>query len=338
MLTRLFIRNIGLLKNAEILPAAGLTAVTGETGAGKSMLMDALSLTLGERADAGLIRQGEVSAQAEATFEILPDSPLVQHLDEAGIMLEDGELTLRRMLVSEGSNKAFANGARVTTAQLKQLGERLADIHGQHEHQMLLNSNRHSEMLDRFGDLKTERTKVLSAFRAYKAAQLALTTAQNRIENQAAEEAHLKAWLDELDALNYNAGEEENLMAERLRLMSTEQVGHALAAAMQAFVPEDVSVPNLVDGLAQAERAIQAVADKGGEGLATLADRLANLYNEAQDITGDLTHQAERNTPDPQLLEQVDNRLNALRDIARKHKVEVSAQWPKAWAARLKKY
>jgi len=323
MLTRLFIRHIGLLKNAEILPAEGLTAVTGETGAGKSMLMDALSLTLGERADTSLIRQNEVNAQAEATFSIAPDSPLVQHLDEAGILLEEGELTLRRMLVSEGSNKAFANGARVTTAQLKQLGERLADIHGQHEHQMLLNSNRHSEMLDRFGDLKTERTKVRSAFRAYKAAELDLKTAQNRIENQAAEEAHLKTWLDELDALNYNTGEEENLMAERLRLMSTEQVGHALAAAMQAFVPEDVSVPNLVDGLAQAERAIQAVADKGGEGLATLAERLADVYNEVQDISADLAHQAERNTPDPQLLEQVDNRLNALRDIARKHKVEV---------------
>jgi len=101
MLTRLFIRHIGLLKNAEILPAEGLTAVTGETGAGKSMLMDALSLTLGERADTSLIRQNEVNAQAEATFSIAPDSPLVQHLDEAGILLEEGELTLRRMLVSE---------------------------------------------------------------------------------------------------------------------------------------------------------------------------------------------------------------------------------------------
>lgn len=323
MLTRLFIRNIGLLKNAEILPASGLTVVTGETGAGKSMLMDALSVTLGERADSSLIRQNETSAQAEATFSIVPESPLVGQLDDAGIMLEDGELTLRRMLVSEGSNKAFANGARVTTTQLKNLGERLADIHGQHEHQMLLNSNRHSEMLDRFGDLKTERGKVRAAYRAFKEAEDALNTAQIRIANQEAEEAHLKAWLDELDALNYNAGEEENLMAERLRLMSTEQVGHALATAMHAFAPDDVSAPNVVDTLAQAERAIQAVADKGGEGLATLAERLADLYNEAQDIAGDLSHEAERNTSDPQLLEQIDNRLNALRDVARKHGVDV---------------
>lgn len=320
MLTRLFIRNIALIKETEVTFDAGLTVVTGETGAGKSMFMDALGLCLGERADQLLIRQGAEEAQVEATFDLASGANHLQALlEEHEIMPEEGELVLRRVISRAGKSRAFANGVRLTLQQLQAVGERLADIHGQQEQQLLLKPSRHGELLDQFGGLGEPRQAVAQAWQKWRRLRTKLDEAQARVLSQEREEALLGAFLEELEEMNYNAGEEEHLAAERLRLMSSEQTIDALRQAHQSLSGDQLFLKRM----SQAQRALEEVAEKAGQDVTHLAERLGQLVLEINEATRDMEGLATTLQPDPDLLAQVDNRLAALRDLARKHRVEV---------------
>ncbi|MDD9911426.1 MAG: DNA repair protein RecN [Alphaproteobacteria bacterium] len=318
MLERLYIRNIALIQETELVLQPDLTVVTGETGAGKSMLMDALGLALGERAESSLLRDGAEEALVEACFIIPTEALALRHtLQEQGIPTDDDELILRRILTQNGKSRALANGMRLTQQQLQSIGERLADIHGQHDHQLLLRPQRHAEMLDRFGNLRQEREKVRFAWAQWGKLQDKLNAAQERIAEQEREENLLTAFLEELENLNYNSNEEEHLSSERNRLMASEQTVEALQQVVQGFGDERFS-----QILGQAERTLSAAA-KGGQDIAALAERVSGVSAEIQEILRDAELLVENNQPDPEMLQQVDNRLNSLNDAARKHRVSV---------------
>jgi DNA repair protein RecN (Recombination protein N) len=284
------------------------------------MFMDALGLCLGDRADQSLVRTGAEEAQVEATFDLADNGPDLQDvLEEHEIMPEDGELILRRVISRAGKSRAFANGVRLTLQQLQSVGERLADIHGQQEQQLLLKPARHGELLDFFGQLGDARQAVVHAWHKWRRLRTKLDEAQARVLSQEREEALLSAFLEELEEVNYNAGEEAHLAAERLRLMSSEQTIEALKQAYETLSGDQLFLKRM----GQAQRALEGAAETAGQDVTNLAERLGQLVLEIDDATRDMEHLATTLQPDPDLLAQVDNRLAALRDLARKHRVEV---------------
>lgn len=315
MLTHLSIQNIGLIEKQTLDFTAGLTTLTGETGAGKSMLMDALSLALGERADFSLIASGHDKAEVTAVFSGLSNN-VKRLMDEMGLEAES-ELILRRQLKSDKSSSAWANGTRVTQNQLQQLGEYLLDLHGQHDSTRLLSSAAHLDILDMFASDAAQLEMLAGAHKAYMQARQNLEAARTRITNRAEEEELLKAYVSELEALSPQSAEEETLIQERATLMAAEGMGSALSDA--ASVLSEAAVP----ALSQAESMFSSVNGLTGEEWATLVNRMSALHAEADDVMRDVMRMADKCEPNPARLEEVDDRLHALRACARKHRVEV---------------
>jgi len=319
MLTRLVIRNVALIDKAELDLAEGFTVVTGETGAGKSMLMDALSLALGSRGGAGFLRPNADEATVEATFRLGKTNPLRRLLKEQGISLEDDELVLRRVLDAEGKSRCFAGGLRVTQAQMKELGDDLADIHGQHDHQLLLRPASHPDLLDQFGRLTAEREAVEAAWRTWKDAREAREALETRAADRARDLDLLATYLTEIDTLAPQPGDEAALAAERARLMAGEQLVAAFAAVRDVLLGD----ADPAAALRRAERALAPLAAKAGPEIEKLVDRLAEASALVADVVADVDRAASRADPDPERLAEVDERLHALRACARKHKVAV---------------
>lgn len=315
MLERLFIRDFGLIAKTELVLTGGFTVFTGETGAGKSMLIDALSLALGARAGNGFVRTGAEQATIEATFAVKTTHPAVKILDHAGIELDEGTLTLRRVVGTDGKTRCFANGLKITQAQMKDMGDTLADIHGQHDHQMLLRATSHPDLLDRFAAHADVRADVKITYRAWRTAVDACAELRRRAAERDKEADLLNAYITELEALNPKVGEEVELAAERQKLMAGDQLVTAFEVTRRALT-EDADV---VGCLGRAERALGDVAQKGGADIGKLADRLAEVSALAADVVADIEHTATTFEPDPQRQEEVEDRLYALRDIARKH-------------------
>ncbi|MFZ2619611.1 MAG: DNA repair protein RecN [Alphaproteobacteria bacterium] len=311
MLERLLIKNIGLIESAELQLGAGFTVLTGETGAGKSMLMDALDAVLGARIDTGFKRAGAEDAMVEATF--MADAR--EFLAEHGLTADD-DVTLRRMVGADGKSKLFINSQRVTAAQVQELGAVLAEIHGQNDRQVLMNPRHHAELLDRFGGCMVEREHVATMWKSWRAATAELAELQEKIANKAREVQLLRAYVEELDSLTYQAGEEAELAETRTQLMASEHVIAALTQANAAL--ED---GGCVSTLAQASRALNSVAGKAGASMAALAARVESCYVEVEDMAREVAAMADHTQPDPARLQQVDERLNTIRDLCRKHRV-----------------
>lgn len=321
MLTRLYIRNFGLIDQAELELGPGLSVITGETGAGKSMLIDALSVCAGAKTKPDMVRHGAGQAAIEAGFEVGDTHPVAILLEEAGVDIDEGEVVLRRVIPAEGRAKAFVNGLKVNQEQLKNIGEVLVDIHGQHDQQMLLKPSRHVDLLDHFGHLLEQRQALRNSWRAWREAQKKLEEAQSRIANREQEETLINAYLQELDELAYEAGEEETLSQDLHRLKNAGRTLDALSAAAQALNGDG----GVSECLGSAQRAVQDVADGGqDEELTALNDRLWSLYTESSELARDVEGLQQLYDPDPERLQALDDRLNALRDCARKHRVEVS--------------
>lgn len=319
MLSRLAIRNIGLIENTELELSAGLTIITGETGAGKSMFIDALSLALGDRADTSLLKKGVGMGIVEATFNILEGSVTAEFCNKAGIPLEGREVTLRRIL-SEDKSRAFINGVTVTQAQLRELGETLVDIHGQYDHQFILKPTNHSKMLDNFGGLTKQAQAVEKAYEEWHKVYEELNDARMRARAKEEEEELYTAYVQELEDMDIKAGEEEKLTEERTLLLNSEKVTESLNGALTALTAE----ADVCHSLTKAESALQTIAEQvGGEALA-LSERLTSLSLELSDTVRELEALGNSFEAEPERLGIVDERLFALRDMARKHKVEVN--------------
>ncbi|WP_156842112.1 DNA repair protein RecN [Novosphingobium aquimarinum] len=319
MLTRLSIRNIVLIDALDLDFVGGLGVLTGETGAGKSILLDALGLVLGNRADSGLVRAGEDQASVTAVFDFgrLP-APIADALAEAEIDVEPGEsLILKRRLKADGGSKAFVNDQPVGVALLREIGPALVEIHGQHDDRGLINPRGHRMLLDRFASADVAGLE--AAWRDWSAKREALDAARARVAKAAEDQDLLVAYLEELTALAPEADEEESLAEARARMQQGERISEDLAELAHLFQGSDSALANL----RTAARRLERVAGEHP----LLADALGALDRaviEASDAEEHIERAAEALSFEPAELDRIETRLFDLRALARKHRCDVA--------------
>ncbi|HHN67805.1 MAG TPA: DNA repair protein RecN [Thermopetrobacter sp.] len=317
MLTSLFIRDIVLIERLELPFAPGLSVLSGETGAGKSILLDALGLALGARGDAGLVRSGADQGVVTARFEVAADHAALKRLAEAGIEAEDGALILRRVQKADGATRAFINDQPVAVSLLREVGARLVEIHGQHEARTLIEARHHRELLDAFGGLEARAATVARRWREWREARKALEEARAQAAEAERERDFLQHAVAELEELAPQAGEEERLAERRAVMMHAEQFADALNA-MRATLQADGSMAGRLNAaLKKLERRREAAGgllDAVCEAFDRVLVELAEAEQALDDAQGRLTFDAAQ-------LEEVEERLFALRGLARKHRV-----------------
>ena len=329
MLTALSIRDVVLIDKLDLGFGPGLTVLTGETGAGKSILLDSLGLALGARADIGLIRRGADQASVTASFFPPLGHPVFALLAEQGMEADD-EIVLRRVLTKDGRSRAFLNDQPVGAALLRRAGALLVEVQGQHEQMGLADPVGHAALLDTFGVAPKLRDGVSTAFREWRRAVTALKAAREAIAAAQRDEEWLRYAVDELARLSPQPGEEEALAIERQRLQQGERRAEAIASALSDLSPRDRRGPGPAAALRAAGRALgkligpndaQGVADNpAGPAMAAL-ERAEEALAEAEMLLSRLAAESEA---DPRLLEQAEERLFALRASARKHNISVT--------------
>ncbi|MBX9663832.1 DNA repair protein RecN [Novosphingobium sp.] len=318
MLTGLSIRNVVLIEALDLAFGRGLGVLTGETGAGKSILLDSLGLVLGDRADAGLIRAGTDEASVTATFEFasLPDA-LASALAEAEIAVEPGEpLIIRRRLRSEGGNavgsRAFVNDQPVSVALLRELAKGLVELHGQHDDRGLVNARGHRALLDRYA--RAEVGEVSAAWDKWRAAESALAEAKARLAAASAEQDLLVAHLAELALLAPEVGEEAELAEQRASMQKGERLSGDLAELQHLWTGSDSALASL----RSASRRLDRIAHEHPL-LTEAMEALDRAVIEASEAEDKLEKAAEALSHDPLLLDRIETRLFDLRAAGRKH-------------------
>lgn len=320
MLTALSIRNVVLIERLDLTFEAGLCVLTGETGAGKSILLDALGLALGARAETSLLRQGSDSASVSASFEVPPNHPANRMIEELGIEAED-TLMLRRTLSRAGRTRAFINDQSASVGSLKQIGESLIEIQGQFEQHGLLDHTTHLSLLDMFGKLQGKAATVRDAYRSWRDAEAALAKAAAEAELARRDEDYLRHALEELDALDPQEGEDAELAETRRFLMQAEHIVDAIAAARSEF---DAKKP-VSESLRSALRKLERLSETAGGRLDAAITALDRALAEVEAASSVLSEAARSIDTDDARLNHIEERLFALREIGRKHRVDVEA-------------
>jgi DNA repair protein RecN (Recombination protein N) len=317
MLTYLQIRDFALIENVELELGPGLTVLTGETGAGKSMLVDALGLVLGDRAEPRQIRAGCDRAEVTAEFDLGDLDPPRAWLDERGLA-DAGQCLIRRVVARAGRSRAFINGTPVTLQDLKALGELLADIHGQHEHQSLLRAESQRRMLDTWGRNQPFADTVATAYRAWNEAETARTALADDQVRDGERRALLRFQLDELNTLAPQPGEFAALGEEHRRLAHADELVAALGTLCDGLYEADEG--SVHDRLGRAAREL-AELQRLDPTLANPAEVLEEALIRVQESASGLRHCADRIDLDPGRLAQVERRLEALHETGRKYRV-----------------
>jgi DNA repair protein RecN (Recombination protein N) len=325
MLASLSIRDIVLIERLDLSLAGGLSVLTGETGAGKSILLDALGLALGARAEGGLIRPGATAASVAAVFEPPAGHRALALIAEQGLEAE-AEVVLRRQIGADGRSRAFINDQPVSAALLRRVGDALVEIEGQFEQQGLKDPSTHRGWLDAYGGLSATAARTAQAWQAWRAKAEARATAAAEIERAAREEAFLRHSAEELRQLAPKPGEEAALAETRALLMNREQILEAMAAAHTELSGDSGAETRLT----AAARRLGRIAEKAGAAVQPIVEALDRAGAEAAEAVRLLQAASDDLEADPGRLEQVDTRLFALRDAARKHGVEVEALPPLA--------
>lgn len=319
MLLGLEIRDILIIDRLELAFQPGLNVLTGETGAGKSILLDSLGFVLGWRGRAELVREGAEQGEVIAEFALSHDHPARAVLNEAGISCED-TLILRRINTRDGRKTAWINDRRCSGEVLRALSETLIELHGQHDDRGLLNPRHHRDLLDAFGGLETQVSKVRSAWADLSAARKALADLQTRMTEAKAEEDFLRHAVAELDALAPEEGEDEALDARRRLMQSAERIREDISRAHQAL-GGDGAEGAMGDALRWLEDSAYKAEGRLEEAIAALGRAMVEL-GEAQQGVEDCLDGLSFN---PHELEEVEERLFALRGLARKHQVSPEA-------------
>ena len=318
MLTRLSIRNIVLIEALDLDFGRGLGVLTGETGAGKSILLDSLGLVLGNRADSGLVRGGEGKASVSASFEFatLPQT-LGNALDDADIEIEPGEpLIIRRLLKADGGSKAFINDQPVGVALLREIAGALVELHGQHDDRGLVNPRGHRDLLDRFAGVDTAGME--QAWTRWRTAQANLAEARDGVEQAKRDQDLLLAHLSELTALEPQAGEEARLAETRADMQKGERLSSELEDLRHLWDGSDSPLASL----RVAARKLDRIAPEHPM-LAEALGALDRAVIEAGEAEEKLEAAAQALIHDPAALEAAETRLFDLRALARKHRCEV---------------
>ena len=332
MLIGLAIRDVVLADSLDLAFGAGLTVLTGETGAGKSIILDALGLALGARGEVGLVRRGAAQASAAAVFAMEADHPVWELLEDKGLAFDRGEdLVLRRLLGADGRSRAFVNDQATGVAALREVGDFLVQVHGQHETVGLLDARTHRPLLDAFGGFSDLLETCRAAWTAWKSAESRLTAAEAVAGAADSERTEAAERLAELDRLSPREGEEALLAEERAMLGAGERALAEIAAARDALAPDSLS-----GRLGQAyralergrERALAAGLDERSTAamrLAAAAEAVDRTLIEAAEAAAAIDAAAETFDFEPGRLERAEERLFALRGTARKLGVEVEA-------------
>lgn len=320
MLTHIHIRNFAIIDEAELELSPGMTVLTGETGAGKSILVGALGLVLGDRADSATIRHGADRVEITASFEINDSSAALTWLKEQALDSED-ECILRRVVGREGRSKSFINGQSVPLRSLTELGAQLVDIHGQHAHQSLLKRRTQMDLLDTHGAHFDLNDEVARFFRQWKAAAADLKAMQDMQQDREARLDLLRYQVRELDALSLAAGELEELESERKKLAHSGSLIEKTQQALQLLFEDET---NSAQSLITRINSLLSEAVELDSSLKTALDLVSDADIQIKEAAEDLRNYLGALEIDPARLAQVESRLDSVHDLARKHRLEPS--------------
>jgi DNA repair protein RecN (Recombination protein N) len=315
MLRELSIRNLAVLEEAKVAFAAGLNVLTGETGAGKSIVIDALLLVRGARVQADLIRTGAETASVEAVFEVPPCGPVAALLDEAGHAPADGQLVIKRELSRSGRHRVFVNDSAATVGLLERLGDVLVEIHGQHEHQRLMEPARQLDLLDRFADCEEARLRLGELWRRWDAARSELARIRDEAREGARKEELYRWELSEIDAVQLRDGEEDELRGERRRLQNAERIYAGLQEVMDLLQEDTQAAGARLGSAASLLRDLSRFDPDVGAPIEALEGAQAYV----EDAVARTRTLRDRAVMDPDRLRLVDERLDAISGIKRKY-------------------
>jgi DNA repair protein RecN (Recombination protein N) len=317
LLLSININNFTLVETLEIEFSGGTTAITGETGAGKSLVLDALGMALGDRADTGTIRHGKDRAEITATFAIDTIDDAVIWLSENDFSADD-ECILRRIYTAEGRSRGYINGQSCTMQQLQQLGEMLTDIHSQHEHQSLLRRETHRKLLDDYADTTELATQVVTAFRAWHSANKKLSSLMERSDELIARKDLLSFQVNELQQLDLSSSSLEKLELEQQTLANAEQI--LVESQSVLAICDQTEGFNVRDGLNRALSTLAGLKHKP-EALSNAEELLQSGLIQIEEATSEIESYVDRFEADPQRLQLVEDQLAVIFQLARKHRV-----------------
>lgn len=318
MLHTLRIQNYALIDRVEVEFHDGFNVLTGETGAGKSIVVGALNLVLGARVSGDVLRENTAPAKIDALFRIEDPSPrLRQLLETHSLDLEDHELLLSRVLSADGRSKAYAAGNLVTLAVLAAIGDELVDLHGQHEHQSLLKTDRQRDLLDAFAGSETGAARVAALVRDLRALEKTIQELESDDREGARRLEFLRFETREIGQAGLSAGEEDELGGRRNLIANAEKIFTLASSAHRMLFENDEGLPAL-DALAAAVRDLEALADIDGR-FAPLARQIEDARNDVQAVADEVREYTQEVEYDPRELDAVNTRLTLIRDLRRKY-------------------
>lgn len=318
MIKRLHIRDFAIIDEAELEFGAGMTVLTGETGAGKSILIDALGLILGDRAESNVIRDGSDRAEITAVFGVSGNRAVIDLLEEQSIIMENDELYIRRIIARDGRSRAFVNDSPSTALLLRSIGETLIDIHGQHSHQSLTKTEIQRQLLDDFGTYSGQLDTVKQAYEQWHEATGKLQDLLEDNTDQDAAMALLRYQIDELRGMNPEPGEYESLDEEHRRLANSNRLLETTRNALQIFREDDQSISSQMSSITNELKALQQY----DESLANIVRILDDATIQISEATDELRRYVDNLPTDPERLTVVEDRLSLMHQMARKHHIK----------------
>ena len=317
MLMNLQVRDFAIVEKIDIEFDPGMTVLTGETGAGKSILVDALGLVLGERGSAQLVRDGAKRAEFSAEFDVTALAHVGEWLGEQALDL-DADCLLRRVINADGRSRAFINGNAVPLSQLKILGELLLDIHGQHFHQSLGRRPVQRELLDHFGGLLDQRAETATSFSSWVSVADRLKNLLDADADRASRLDLLTFQLQELESLAVNDGESGELQKERQKLQNSGRLADGVSTTLDALM--DGEPGNANNLIAEASRALESLTEFDAS-LKPLVEMLSSASIHVSEAAESLRRYGDGIDMDPRRRDWIEERLDALQAVARKHRI-----------------
>ena len=316
MLTHIQIQDFAIIEHLELDLADGMTAITGETGAGKSIMLDAIGLVLGDRAEASMVRHGASKADISVSVDI--DQPEILSWLESQDFDADGECILRRVITAEGRSRAYINGSTTTVARLRELGEQLVNIHGQHAHQTLIKPGDQRDLLDSHGKLEALVRKTREAYTRWDQARQALDNASDTQDARQSRIDLLKFQHNELEELGIGSGEMKTLEADLNRLTYADRLKkHAQSSFEQLYEAEDASIYNRINHVLQDLRDAASLDDS----FVSTVELLESAQIQIEEAAHELRDQRDRLESDPEQLALIETRFNRAQELARKHHI-----------------
>lgn len=336
MLTQLTINNFAIVRQLEIELAKGMSVITGETGAGKSIAIDALGLCLGQRIETSMVREGQERAEICATFFIEPTNPAYQWLQEQELQDPDNpsDCILRRVINADGRSKAFINSTPVSASQLKEIGQHLIHINGQHASQLLLKNDYQLQLVDTFAHHNDLLTQMREDYRAWKNLQTQVKNFQQKVAENEAKKQLLQYQVEELDEFALRPNEYLELEEDQRRLSNSEQLTQLSQSALQLLSEnETVSIDSM---LYRATQYINELSELDPR-YVSVQTMLNDALIQVQEATSEVQHLASHIEQDPMLLQEIEQRLGQALQLARKHNVKPEAlvEWHQKLKAEL---